>query len=53
MNAKKIIIDCDPGIDDTLALMLALCSPELEILGITVVSGNVPARQGAANALKS
>ena len=52
MNAKKIIIDCDPGIDDTLALMLALCSPELEILGITVVSGNVPARQGAANALK-
>ena len=44
MNAKrKVIIDCDPGIDDALALMLALSSPELEILGITVVSGNVPA----------
>ena len=38
MNAKKVIIDCDPGIDDALALMLALRSPELEILGITVVS---------------
>lgn len=53
MNAaKKVIIDCDPGIDDALALMLALASPELEILGITVVCGNVPARMGAENALK-
>ena len=52
MNAKKVIIDCDPGIDDALALMLALRSPELEILGITVVSGNVPAKKGAANAQK-
>lgn len=52
MNAKKVIIDCDPGIDDALALMLALRSPELEILGITVVSGNVPASKGAMNALK-
>ena len=52
MNAKKVIIDCDPGIDDALALMLALRSPELEILGITVVSGNVPAKKGASNAQK-
>lgn len=52
MNAKKVIIDCDPGIDDSLALMLALASPELEILGITIVSGNVSARLGAQNALK-
>ena len=53
MNAKqRVIIDCDPGIDDALALMLALKSPELEILGITVVSGNVPAVTGAENALK-
>ena len=52
MNAKKVIIDCDPGIDDALALMLALCSPELEVLGITVVSGNVPAKKGVANAKK-
>ena len=52
MNAKKIIIDCDPGIDDTLALMLALCSPELNIAGITVVCGNVPVHKGAQNVLK-
>ena len=52
MNAKKVIIDCDPGIDDTLALMLALSSPELDVLGITVVSGNVPVEKGAENALK-
>ncbi len=49
---RKIIIDCDPGIDDALALMLALSSPELNILGITTVSGNVPACMGAENALK-
>lgn len=52
MNARKVIIDCDPGIDDALALMLALASPELEILGITVVCGNVPTKTGAENALK-
>ena len=47
---RKIIIDCDPGIDDSLALMLALSSPELDIMGITTVSGNVPADMGARNA---
>ena len=52
MNAKKVIIDCDPGIDDVLALLLALRSPELDVLGITVVCGNVPTTQGAENALK-
>ena len=52
MNAKNIIIDCDPGIDDSLALMLALASPELHILGITIVCGNVPVEKGAENALK-
>lgn len=53
MDAKKrVIIDCDPGIDDALALMLALCSPELEVEGITVVCGNVPVEKGAENALK-
>lgn len=49
---KKVIIDCDPGIDDALALMLALSSPELEILGVTTVSGNVPADKGADNVLR-
>lgn len=52
MNARKVIIDCDPGIDDALALMLAVKSSELDILGITTVSGNVNAQKGAENALK-
>ena len=52
MNAKKVIIDCDPGIDDALALMLAAASPEFDLLGITTVSGNVPASMGAKNAVK-
>lgn len=52
MNAKKIIVDCDPGIDDALALMLLLRSPEVKILGITVVCGNAPTAIGAENALK-
>ena len=48
----KVIIDCDPGIDDALALLLALASPELDAAGITTVSGNVPADRGARNAKK-
>ena len=51
-NVRKVIIDCDPGIDDSLALILALKSPELEVVGITTVSGNVESTQGARNALK-
>ena len=38
---KKVIIDCDVGVDDALALILAFRSPELEVLGITGVHGNV------------
>jgi len=45
-----IIIDCDPGIDDAVALLAALGSPELEVLGITCVHGNVPLARNAANA---
>lgn len=42
MSARKIIIDTDPGQDDAVAILLALASPEIEILGITAVAGNVP-----------
>ena len=42
MAPRKIIIDTDPGQDDALAILLALGSPELEVLGITCVAGNVP-----------
>ena len=37
----KIIMDCDPGVDDAIAILLALASPEIEVLGITTVAGNV------------
>ena len=51
-SAKKIIFDTDPGTDDALALMLALNSPELDVRAITVVPGNVTAKQGLDNALR-
>lgn len=41
--ARKVIIDCDPGIDDAVALTLALFDPRLEVIGITATAGNVPA----------
>ncbi len=40
--AEKIIIDTDPGQDDALAILLALASPEIEVLGIVAAAGNVP-----------
>lgn len=50
--ARKIIIDTDPGQDDAIAILLALASPELEILGITAVAGNVPLHLTELNARK-
>lgn len=51
-QARKIIIDTDPGQDDAVAIMLALGSPELDVLGITAVAGNVPLRLTEKNARK-
>jgi purine nucleosidase len=42
MTPRKIIIDTDPGQDDAVAILLALASPEIDVLGITAVAGNVP-----------
>ena len=50
MTPRKIIIDTDPGQDDAAAIMLALASPELEVLGVTAVAGNVPLALTARNA---
>ena len=41
-HPRNIIIDTDPGQDDAVAILLALGSPELQVLGITAVAGNVP-----------
>ena len=47
-----VVIDTDPGIDDALALILALRSPELNVRAITVVHGNVPVDRGTRNAFR-
>jgi inosine-uridine nucleoside N-ribohydrolase len=47
-----ILIDCDPGHDDAIALLLALASPELEILGVTTVAGNQTLEKTTANAFR-
>ena len=47
---RKIIVDTDPGQDDAVAILVALASPELEVLGITTVAGNVPLELTARNA---
>jgi inosine-uridine nucleoside N-ribohydrolase len=47
-----IVHDCDPGHDDVIALMLALASPEVELLGVTTVSGNGTLECTTANALR-
>ena len=49
---RKIIIDTDPGQDDAVAILLALAAPELEVLGITAVAGNVPLALTETNARK-
>ena len=48
----RLIIDTDGGIDDALALILALRSPEVEVVGVSTVSGNVRVEQAAINALR-
>lgn len=47
----KILLDCDPGIDDALAILLALASPEIELMGITTVGGNSLVENETRNAL--
>lgn len=50
--ARRIIIDTDPGQDDAVAILLALASPEVEVLGIVALAGNVPLHHTSANARK-
>jgi inosine-uridine nucleoside N-ribohydrolase len=50
--ATAILHDCDPGHDDAIALLLALASPELEVLGVTTVAGNQTLEKTTANAVR-
>jgi purine nucleosidase len=48
---KRIILDTDPGIDDTCAILLALASPELSLEGLSIAHGNGSLEQATINAL--
>lgn len=48
---RRVVLDTDPGIDDALAILLALASPEIELAALAVVHGNCPLEDGVANAL--
>jgi inosine-uridine nucleoside N-ribohydrolase len=49
---KPVIIDCDPGHDDAMALMLAVASPELDLIAVTTVAGNQTLERVTANAIR-
>lgn len=51
MSRRRVLLDVDTGVDDALAITLAVRSPELEVVGITTVSGNVPVARCTANTL--
>jgi inosine-uridine nucleoside N-ribohydrolase len=50
--STPVLIDCDPGHDDAIALLLALASPEVQMLGVTTVSGNQTLDKTTANAIR-
>jgi inosine-uridine nucleoside N-ribohydrolase len=52
VNARPVILDCDPGHDDAIALLLALASPEVRLLGVTTVAGNQSLAKTTANAIR-
>jgi inosine-uridine nucleoside N-ribohydrolase len=52
LPAERILIDCDPGHDDAIALLLALASPEVELVGVTTVAGNQTLEKTTANAIR-
>ncbi len=52
MSATPIVLDCDPGHDDAIAILLAVASPEVELVGVTSVSGNQTVDKTTANALR-
>jgi pyrimidine-specific ribonucleoside hydrolase len=53
MKKIPVIIDCDPGHDDAIALLIALASDKLDIKGVTTVAGNQTLAKTTKNALKT
>lgn len=49
--SRRLIIDTDPGVDDAIAILMALAAPQVEVVGLTTVGGNVSLAQGTRNAL--
>src|SRR5437763_1584992 len=52
MSTTPILLDCDPGHDDAIAILLALASPEVDLLGVTTVAGNQTLEKTTANAIR-
>jgi pyrimidine-specific ribonucleoside hydrolase len=52
VSGRPILIDCDPGHDDAIALLLALASPEVQLLGVSTVAGNQTLEKTTANAIR-
>ena len=52
MSKHKVIIDADPGVDDAAAILMALASPEIDVLGLSIVAGNVSLEHTVTNACK-
>ena len=50
--AKKVIIDTDPGVDDAMAILFALACPEIDVVGLTSIFGNVTTKLATQNALR-
>ena len=51
MSPRPVIVDTDPGTDDAIAIAMTLASPELQVLGLTSVAGNVSIGDATRNAL--
>ena len=52
MSKRRVLFDCDPGHDDVVALLLALASPQMDIVGIVTSAGNQTVEKTTANTLK-
>ncbi len=52
MTPRKLLIDTDPGVDDSMAILFALCSPEVEVVGLSTVFSNTDVKQTTLNALQ-